>query len=405
LRKLLETEWNIKPERIVAILEANPKTLSLDIKDRILHTIISGPLDVDKLDYLVRDSDNCQTVFANGLDRSRLLSTLTIVYQRTVPGDDQYFALGIHEKGRAVAESLGFIRFQMFRAIYWHHTVRSAKAMLQRAAHEWIISQKHSLNLNDKLKHEFQDFVLQKSDVDKTRAIGQSNLFELSREGFSGQIGHTMKPEWSNLNHTDIIALEWFYIRTSDVGKQLIDAIAKRKLYKRVLVISSYQEPDLWKQIQDDLKSYSRIRERSEELRKALKTRIDEMLKKDSEYTKRFYVTGLGDDTDHVLAASKILGMEGTVLIDMPNPRGKENLYFFSEDVHRGQREEFQADSLLSVSELWKLLSDNLHETAGNIRIFIHPETYVLSSAKTKENNRLMDSKIIQEELKKIFGN
>lgn len=416
LRRLLEDQWDVKAERIVEILEANPNNHALDINNRILHTIITGPLDVDKLDYLLRDSDHCQTVYGNGLDRSRLLSTLTLVYQRG-KGDEQYFALGIHEKGRAAAESLGFIRFQMFRSVYWHHTVRSAKAMLQRAAFEWIARNGYDPRNNDKLKHELQDFILQqKNKLDKTEADRQSKLFDhsitdteiqsklnSSTVSISGRIGYAMKPQWSSLNHSDMLALHWLHGQTTEVGKRLIEAIAKRELYKRVFVISFVQDPSLWEAIQKNVINYNQLRERSEELRKAMKFRVDKLLEKSNKDSKHFYVSGVGEDTSSVNAAAQILGMEGTVLIDMPYTRGKEMLHFFPEDLHRGHKEEFQTPSLLVVSELWKLVSDKLHEIAGNIRVFVHPDIDVLRSAKSDTFERLLDSQAIEEELRNIF--
>lgn len=231
IRTLLKKQWGVSAEEIVAVLDANPNNLTSDIRNRILHTIISGPLDVDKLDYLLRDSDHCQTAFGNGLDRSRLLSTLTIVYQREGRGDDQYFALGIHEKGRAAAESLGFIRFQMFRAVYWHHAVRAAKAMLQRATLEWIAPEHRDASQNDRLKRELHCFALQASAFDKKAAKdSQPKLFEPASRTTARKIGYRMQPQWPGLDQADVMALEWIHQRTTDVGKQLIEAIIRREL-------------------------------------------------------------------------------------------------------------------------------------------------------------------------------
>jgi HD superfamily phosphohydrolase len=41
--------------------------------------------------------------------------------------------LAITEKGRTAAEMMVFARYVMFSEVYWHHAVRSATAMLQRA--------------------------------------------------------------------------------------------------------------------------------------------------------------------------------------------------------------------------------------------------------------------------------
>jgi HD superfamily phosphohydrolase len=404
VHKLLEEKWSIKPERVLAILEADPSNQSFDIHDRILHTIISGPLDVDKLDYLLRDSDHCQAVFGNGLDRSRLLSTLTLVYQRG-KNDDQYFILGIHEKGRAAAESLGFIRFQMFRSIYWHHTVRSAKAMLQRAVFEWIAKDGYDPKKNDAFKHELHNFILQTSKTEKTLPGNEPQLFGQQSDSLKSGIGYSLRPQWSSLGHTDMLALNWFHKLTNDTGKFLIESLSKRELYKRVFVISAVQDQVLWEQIQKKITNYNQVKERSEELRKALKSRIDKYLEDSSDKSRHFFVTGMGDETNSVVNAARILGKEGTVLIDIPMPRGKEILNFFPEDLHRGHKEEFESPSILAVSELWKLVSDKLHEMAGNIRIFVHPQIDVLRSAKTETGNRLLDSQIIEEEINNIFKN
>ena len=41
--------------------------------------------------------------------------------------------LAITEKGKTAAELLVFARYVMFSEVYWHHGVRAATAMLQRA--------------------------------------------------------------------------------------------------------------------------------------------------------------------------------------------------------------------------------------------------------------------------------
>lgn len=405
LRTLLKKRWGVSAEEVVAILEANPNNFNSDIRNRILHTTISGPLDVDKLDYLIRDSDHCQTAFGNGLDRSRLLSTLTVVYQREGRGDDQYFALGIHEKGRAAAESLGFIRFQMFRAVYWHHAVRAAKAMLQRATLEWIAPERRDASKNDRFKSELHAFVLQSSEFYKKAAQdSQQNLFEPATQIRNRKIGYRMRPQWSGLDRADVMALEWIYQRTTNVGKQLIEAIIRRELFKRVFVISATQDPPLWDRIQRDITSHDRLRDRSEAVRQAIKRRVDEQLEGALATGKQFFVSGVGEDMNSITRAAKVLGGKGMVLLDVPSRRAAETLRFYPEDLHRGQREDFDAPALLAVSELWKLLSDNLHESAGSIRLLVHPNIDVLRISRLESAGKpLMDSQALEEDLRKVF--
>jgi hypothetical protein len=361
--------------------------------------------DVDKLDYLIRDSNHCQTVFGRGIDRPRLLSTLTVVYERQGKQQDQYFALGIHEKGRAAAESLAFIRFQMFQAVYWHHAVRAAKAMLQRAAFEWLAPDRRDPRGHDARKTELYEFVLQKARGDSLAAAGQREIFEPTIDSLAGEVGDAVRPQWSLLNHADLLALEWLHRRTTDTGKQLIQALTTRRLYKRIFVISFSQDASLWTKIQNDVSNHERLREKSEELRRALKSRVDAGLEAASEAGVHFVITGVGEDDDSVTRAADALKLPGTVLMDVPKARGREVLRFYPEDLHRGQRDEFEDLPLLNVSEGWKQFSEKLHEAAGSIRVFVHPEIDVLRSARPGlAGTPLLSSSALEEELRSLFG-
>ena len=92
-----------------------------------LQGLISGTLDLDKIDYLSRDARMCGVPYGT-LDVDRLLASLTLV-----PGPKQTSAVGIHEKGVSALESLLFSKYQMYRNVYWHHAVRSATCMFKRA--------------------------------------------------------------------------------------------------------------------------------------------------------------------------------------------------------------------------------------------------------------------------------
>src|SRR5438067_4468989 len=90
-----------------------------------LQRLISGSLDLDKLDYLRRDAFMCGVPYGE-IDVDRLVNSLTIVEK---PDGRQ---IGIVEKGLSSLESLLFARYQMYRNVYWHHAVRSATAMYKR---------------------------------------------------------------------------------------------------------------------------------------------------------------------------------------------------------------------------------------------------------------------------------
>lgn len=99
-----------------------------------LQGLISGTLDLDKIDYLSRDARACGVPYG-ALDVDRLLTSLTLV--RTETGLAE---MGIFEKGVSSLESLLFAKYQMYRNVYWHHAVRSATCMFKRAVSSVVAS-------------------------------------------------------------------------------------------------------------------------------------------------------------------------------------------------------------------------------------------------------------------------
>jgi HD superfamily phosphohydrolase len=92
-----------------------------------LQGLISGSVDLDKIDYLSRDARMCGVPYGT-VDVDRLLSSLTLV--EVEPGR---YEVGVQEKGVSALESLLFAKYQMYRNVYWHHAVRSATCMFKRA--------------------------------------------------------------------------------------------------------------------------------------------------------------------------------------------------------------------------------------------------------------------------------
>jgi HD superfamily phosphohydrolase len=118
---VLAGSWGLDPSRVAALIMGT----ATDPAGRILHSLLSGPIDVDKMDYLGRDSLHAGVPYGRHFDEERLLSSLCL--------DEHGTSLAITDKGRTAAEMLVFARYVMFSEVYWHHAVRSATAMLQRA--------------------------------------------------------------------------------------------------------------------------------------------------------------------------------------------------------------------------------------------------------------------------------
>jgi uncharacterized protein len=92
-----------------------------------LQGLISGSLDLDKLEYLRRDARMCGVPYGE-IDVDRLLHAMTVVPD-PVSGRP---TVGLGAKGLSALESLLFAKYQMYRNVYWHHAVRSATAMYKR---------------------------------------------------------------------------------------------------------------------------------------------------------------------------------------------------------------------------------------------------------------------------------
>jgi HD superfamily phosphohydrolase len=92
-----------------------------------LQGLISGSLDLDKIEYLKRDATMCGVPYGE-IDVDRLLNSLVLVHT----ADRATRTVGVHEKGLSALESLLFAKYQMYRNVYWHHAVRSATAMYKR---------------------------------------------------------------------------------------------------------------------------------------------------------------------------------------------------------------------------------------------------------------------------------
>jgi HD superfamily phosphohydrolase len=86
--------------------------------------VLDGPIDCDKLDYLVRDAHHCGVPYGNGLDVKGVLGS----YRCSVDGEHLLVdASRVH-----AVEGFMVVQDQMLSAVYWHETVRAVFAMFHR---------------------------------------------------------------------------------------------------------------------------------------------------------------------------------------------------------------------------------------------------------------------------------
>jgi HD superfamily phosphohydrolase len=124
IASILKSEWGVDARRVNALctgdFDGEP-----DAMDQVLHSIVSSAIDADKMDYLERDSIHLGVPYGRNYDRDRLLASLTL--------NDDETSIAVLAKGKVSAEIFVFGRYTMFSEAYWHHTVRSAAAMVEAA--------------------------------------------------------------------------------------------------------------------------------------------------------------------------------------------------------------------------------------------------------------------------------
>jgi HD superfamily phosphohydrolase len=120
----------LMPEEVIDLL-----TGPADATGRLLAQIISGELDVDKMDYLLRDSLYCGVRYGS-FDLERLLDTM-LALQAPGSGD---WGLGIDEGGVHALEALVMARYYMFTQVYFNVTGK----VLELHFSQWLREQRRS---------------------------------------------------------------------------------------------------------------------------------------------------------------------------------------------------------------------------------------------------------------------
>ena len=130
----------IRKTEIGDIIDSNPECKSLEIsKDDVadlvvsqaalpagfVQELISSPWDVDKMDYLLRDSHYCGVQYGT-FDLGRILNTLTLDWEAEAGS----LKLAIDEDGIHALEAFVLARYYMFTQIYFHDVRRAYDIVL-----------------------------------------------------------------------------------------------------------------------------------------------------------------------------------------------------------------------------------------------------------------------------------
>lgn len=147
LSDCIDQDWDCDANDLLALLSPPSDGTAIDAAANFLTSCLSGPIDIDKLDYLQRDSLHCGVPYGRNFDAGRLINSMCL--------NPQISSLAIGEKGRTAAEMMVFARYVMFSEVYWHHSVRAATAMLQRS----VFLLQHQIDLESTLRLVDSDWI------------------------------------------------------------------------------------------------------------------------------------------------------------------------------------------------------------------------------------------------------
>jgi HD superfamily phosphohydrolase len=125
----IEREWHLSPGRIADLIDP-PQSRVLPADDAWLSTLLSGALDIDKLDYLPRDARACQVPYGS-IDVPQLLACLRVVQR----AHGQPLVV-LDQQGIGALAAFLHARQAMYLTVYGHPQNRACQAMLRRAVQD-----------------------------------------------------------------------------------------------------------------------------------------------------------------------------------------------------------------------------------------------------------------------------
>ncbi len=146
-----------------------------DSTERLLAKVVSGELDADKMDYLLRDSLFCGVRYGT-YDLERVLDTIVPI-QDPASGE---WGIGVDEGGVHALEALVLARYYMFTQVYFNVTGKALELHLN----EWLEAQ-HRRWPADPARFLLEDDIsvlgeMRRSDDPHARAVTQREQWPLA---------------------------------------------------------------------------------------------------------------------------------------------------------------------------------------------------------------------------------
>ncbi len=176
-------------------------------KMNFLNEIISGGLSVDLMDYLPRDSYFSGTEYGK-IDYHRIINSLEVSSRNN---------LGINKSSLYSYESMLISRYQMFKAVYFHKSVRSGEVMLL-----------HSMKIQNKILgltnfNSLEDFFVLHDEMLLER-LSTSLSIQSQDKGIDTNVGTKLAKDYQNRNLLKCVYE--FFLLSSQRNKNKVSAAA-----------------------------------------------------------------------------------------------------------------------------------------------------------------------------------
>jgi HD superfamily phosphohydrolase len=398
--------WGVRADTLRRVLGAHSKNQLLaeaeqrtPLKIEVLASVVDGPVDADKADYIIRDSVRCELPYGSQLDLERLLRVLTVAIIPEEASPMRRVTLGVYDKGLTSAHAFGLARYQLFATVYWHHTARIAKAMLQYATAMGLPlevfgpstpnRERKELEIRERLLEFVKSLVppfRQSLNESPGPVLGREPDFDLAAEppeqvlaslasdtgASSGEEDSAVRSDWyAGVAWTDWLMLEWItdLPRGSAQSRNLLHGIQVRRLYKRIATFARDGAHDSLIRKLDELDWPERV-----DLCSKLHERVCDRLRRD---WANLNTRNISESAFEKLCKSHLL-----ILIDIPNPSKKIGYDRPLGLVPELKEKSYQQDARQPAEDKsWREITSRMIEGIAPVRILCHSDIRNLVSA------------------------
>lgn len=370
LADVIRGSWGVEPTELLRDYSGGH---DLSFRERVIRSIIDGPLDADKVDYLRRDSRHLGVLFGEAVDSERLMRNLVVAFRSEQESNQVVLRtaeIGVNDKALAAALGVWEAREDMHRQVYWHHTVRSLKVMLGYAARSILLKDDEQLA---EFWREFSEWMA------GSWYSAAEEFFARSYDGeeeFLGENSLIARPPYhrSQLAPTDDSLLWLLWKHAEGSARNVIRDIRRRNVYQRVAVLSGSRPASegIYRQLyenhraslgQGDLRT---IETRRAHWERAIVGKVRE------------HFEAVGEKDDKIQERLEELeGVQPLVLVDIPvksarKQKESEEIWYLPEDVgglhsvRPALTREFRSAKVGRSNRAFD-------QEVGKIRVFVHP--------------------------------